>query len=48
MSLSLWCIGVELRGGGRWRGEGQVGMCHADGPRAVKDGCEAWTKGPGA
>jgi hypothetical protein len=47
MSLGLWCAGVELRGGGRRRGEGQVGTCHADGPGAVKGGCEAWTEGPG-
>ena len=46
MSLGLWCVGVELRGGGRRRGEGQVGMCRADGP-GVKDGREAWTEGPG-
>ena len=38
---------MELRGGGRRRGEGQVGMCHADGLGAVKDGHEAWTEGPG-
>jgi hypothetical protein len=31
MSLGLWCAGVELGGGGRWRGEGQVGTCRADG-----------------
>jgi hypothetical protein len=47
MSLGLWCAGVELGGGGRRRGEGQVGTCRADGPRAVKDGREAWTEGPG-
>ena len=47
MSLGLWCAGVELGGGGRQRGEGQVGMCHADGLGAVKDGHEAWTEGPG-
>jgi hypothetical protein len=23
------------------------GECHADGPGAVKGGCEAWTEGPG-
>ena len=44
MSLALWCTGVELRGGGLWRGEGQVETCHADGPRAVKGGREAWTE----
>jgi hypothetical protein len=38
---------VELRGSGRQRGEGQVGMCPAKGPGAAKDGYEAWTKGPG-
>jgi len=47
MSLSLRCAGVELGGGGRRQGEGQVGTCHADGPRAVKDGREAWTDGLG-
>jgi hypothetical protein len=47
MSLSSWCAGVELGGGGRRRGEGQVGTCYVDGPGAVKDGREAWTKGPG-
>jgi hypothetical protein len=46
MSLSLWCAGVELGGGGRRRGEGQVETCRADGLRAVKDGREAWTEGP--
>ena len=47
MSLGLWCAGVELGGGGRQRGEVQVGTCRADGPGAVKEGREAWTKGPG-
>ena len=47
MSLDLWCAGVELGGGGRQRGEGQVGTCRADGPGAVKDGYEAWTEGLG-
>ena len=47
MSLRLWCAGVELVGGGRRRGEGQVGMCRANGLEAVKDGREAWTKRPG-
>jgi hypothetical protein len=47
MSLDLWCAGVELRGDGRRRGEGQVETCHADGPGAVKDGYETWTEGPG-
>ena len=46
MSVGLWCIGVELGGGGRWRGEGQVETGHADGPGAVKGGREAWTEGP--
>jgi hypothetical protein len=46
MSLSLWCAGVDLGGGGQRRGEGQVETCHADGPGAVKDGREAWTDGP--
>jgi hypothetical protein len=46
MSLGLWCAGVELGGGGRRRGEGQVGTCRANGPGAVKSG-EAWTEGPG-
>ena len=47
MSLALWCAGVELGGNGRRRGEGQVETCRADGPRAVKDGREAWTEEPG-
>ena len=47
MSLGLWCARVELGGGGRRRGEGQVGTCHADGLTAVKDGREAWTERPG-
>ena len=47
MSLGLWCTGVKLGGGGRRRGERQVGTCRADGPGAVKDGHEAWTEGPG-
>ena len=47
MSLGLWRAGVELGGGGRRRGEGQVGPCSADGSRAVKDGREAWTEGLG-
>ena len=47
MSLGLWCVGVEVRDGGRRRGEGQVGPCRADGPEAVKDRHEAWTEGPG-
>jgi len=38
---------VELGGGGRRRGEGQVGTCRADGLRAVKDRHEAWIEGPG-
>jgi hypothetical protein len=42
MSLGLWCAGVELRGNGRRRGEGQVGTCRADGLRVVKDGHETW------
>jgi hypothetical protein len=47
MSLGLWCVSVELRDGGRRQGECQVETCRADGPRAVKGGREAWTKGPG-
>ena len=47
MSLGLWCVGVELGGGGRRRGEGQVEMCRAYGPGAVKGRREAWTEGPG-
>ena len=47
MSLGLWCVGVELRGGGRQQGEGQVGTCHANGLGVVKDRHEAWTEGPG-
>jgi hypothetical protein len=38
---------VELGGGDRRRGEGQVETCCADGPRAVKDGREDWTEEPG-
>ena len=45
MSLGLWYAGVELGGGGRWRGEGQVDMGRADGPGAVKGEHEAWTDG---
>jgi hypothetical protein len=37
---------VELRGGGRWRGEGQVEIGCVNGPGAVKDEREAWTEGP--
>jgi hypothetical protein len=47
MSLDWCCAGVELRGGGRRRGEGQVETCRADGPGAVKNGREAWTERPG-
>ena len=47
MSLGSWCSAVELGGGGRRRGEGQVETCRADVPRAVKDRREAWTDGPG-
>jgi hypothetical protein len=47
MSLNLWCAGVKLGGGGRRRGEGQVGTCRADGPGVMKDEREAWIKGPG-
>jgi hypothetical protein len=47
MSLGLCCVGVELGGDGRRRGEGQVETCHADGPRVVKGRHEAWTEGPG-
>ena len=46
MSLGLWCAGVELGGGGRLQGEGQVGTCRADGLGAVKDRREAWTEEP--
>ena len=46
MSLGLWCIGVELGGGGRWRGEGQVETGHADRPGAVEGRREAWTERP--
>jgi hypothetical protein len=41
MSLGLWCVCVELEGGGQRRGEGQVGTCRADGPGVVKDRREA-------
>jgi hypothetical protein len=37
---------MELGGGGRRRGEGQVGTCRADGPGTVKGGREDWTEGP--
>jgi hypothetical protein len=47
MSPGLCCAGVELEGGGRWRGEGQLETCRAEGPAVVKDGHEAWTEGPG-
>jgi hypothetical protein len=47
MSLGLCCVGVQLGGGGRRRGEGQVETCRADGPGVVKGGREAWTEGPG-
>ena len=47
MSLGLWCVGVKFGGGDRWRGEGQVWTCRADGLGVVKDGREVWTEGPG-
>ena len=47
MSLDLWCAGVELGGGGRRRGEGQVETCRTDGLGVMNDGREAWTEGPG-
>jgi hypothetical protein len=47
ISIGLCCAGVELRGGGRRRGEGQVETCGVDGPEVVKGGREAWTEGPG-
>jgi hypothetical protein len=47
MSFGLWCAGVELGDGGRWRGDGQVGTYRANGPGAVKGEYEAWTEGPG-
>jgi hypothetical protein len=47
MSLGLCCAGVELRGGGRRQGEGQIGTCRADRPGAMKGGRETWTEGPG-
>jgi hypothetical protein len=47
MSLGLWCACMELGGGSRWRGEGQVETYRADGLGAVKDGREAWTEGLG-
>jgi len=47
-NMSLGSVGVQV-----WssetvdgHGEGQVETGHANGPRAVKDGCEAWTEGP--
>jgi hypothetical protein len=47
MSLGLCCAGVELGGGGRWRGEGQIEMCRADRLETVKGGREAWIEEPG-
>jgi hypothetical protein len=47
MSLGLWCAGVELGGGGRWRGKGQVETCRANGLGVIKGEREAWTEGPG-
>jgi hypothetical protein len=47
MFLGLWCAGVELGGGGRRRGEGEVETCRVDGLGAVKDRREAWTEGLG-
>jgi hypothetical protein len=47
MSLGLCCAGVELGGGDRRRGEGQVETCRVDGLGVVKGGREAWTKRPG-
>jgi hypothetical protein len=44
ISLGLCYACVEVGGGGRRRGEGQVEMCRADGPRVVKGGREAWTE----
>ena len=38
MSLGLWCSAVELGGGGRRRGEGQVETCRTDGLEAVTKG----------
>jgi hypothetical protein len=38
MSLGLWCAGMELGGGGRWRGESQVERGRADGPGPLKGG----------
>jgi hypothetical protein len=43
----LGYTGVELGGGGRRRGEGQVGTCRTDGPGAVNGRREAWTERPG-
>jgi hypothetical protein len=40
MSLGLCCAGVELGGGGRRWGEGQVETCYVDGPGVVKGGRE--------
>jgi len=38
---------MELRGGGRRQGEGQVETCRDDGFGAVKDGHKVWTNEPG-
>jgi hypothetical protein len=43
----LYCAGVELGGGDRRWGEGQVETCRVDGLRAVKGRREAQTKRPG-
>jgi hypothetical protein len=47
MSLGLWYAGVDLGGGGRRRGEGQVETYRDKRLGAVKDGREAWTEQPG-
>jgi hypothetical protein len=46
MYLGLWCASVQLGGGGRRQGEGQVGTYRADELGAIEDGHEAWTEGP--
>jgi hypothetical protein len=43
ISIGLWCGGVELEGSGATKVK--VMRVRADGPRAVKGGCWAWTEG---
>lgn len=47
--LSLVCVGMQVWSTetGDGHGKGHVETGRSDGPGAVKDGCEAWTEGPG-